>query len=172
MEPKPKQEPRLLEVLSPSRPRTVASLQAAFQDARHDHSHDQIALPAGLPMPSASSPLSKMPQRRCRQTPPEGLCAEGLPRQTALLKLNGQSLCLTPTPMTLHYNLKRFTHATSPPRPHYSEKVWLFPRVLLISLWISTLTFSQFAAGRLLCYVFQGLHGVRICYGLQTCQVT
>jgi hypothetical protein len=34
-----------------------------------------------------------------------------------------------PAPMTAHYNPNRFTHATSPPQPQYSEKVWLLPRV-------------------------------------------
>jgi transposase len=57
------------------------------------------------------------------------LRTERLPRQTALLKLNHQPLRLNPAPATPHYNPDRFTHATSPSQPHYSEKVGLLPRV-------------------------------------------
>src|ERR1700761_4459434 len=57
------------------------------------------------------------------------LCAEGLPRQTALLKLKDQPLCLNLAPATAHCNPNRFAHAISPSQPHYPEKVWLLPRV-------------------------------------------
>src|SRR5277367_1800787 len=60
------------------------------------------------------------------------LRAEGLPRQTALLKLNNQPRCLNPAPATPHYNPSRFTHATSPPQQQYPEKVWLLLRVRFI----------------------------------------